>query len=144
MTSIQRISFDFPNTQRISVFHLAPENNEAQMPLSLLPLLVNLGYVNREVQARVDTVTVVVWQRWPCACMSVLVCPQAVLASRSRCHCLLFLSSPTSTLLPLPPPGFLTMWVSMCNHVSGLWPFTLCVCDLWRVIPHDQYRFRNV
>lgn len=63
MTSIQRISFDFPNTQRISVFHLAPENNEAQMPLSLLPLLVNLGYVNREVQARVDTVTVVVWQR---------------------------------------------------------------------------------
>lgn len=28
MTSIQRISFDFPNTQRISVFHLAPGQTE--------------------------------------------------------------------------------------------------------------------
>lgn len=71
MTSIQRISFDFPNTQKISVFHLAPGQTEYEngkqrgtnASLSLLPLLVNLGYVNREVQARVDTVTVVVWQR---------------------------------------------------------------------------------
>lgn len=70
MTSIQRISFDFPNTQRISVFRLAPGQTEYEdgkqrgTNASLSPPSVGQsGLCKQGSASSVDTVTVVVWQR---------------------------------------------------------------------------------
>lgn len=148
MTSIQRISFDFPNTQRISVFHLAPGQTEYEdgkqrgTNASLSPPSVGQSGLCKQGSASSGRYR---------NCGSVA---KVTVCERERTR--LFpgspgftfqLSLPALSLLPhlaisnsaAPPPQ--TSLQCMCNHVTGLWPFTLCVCDLWRVIPHDPFPF---